>query len=78
MFLDLKTHENLETELRYLEEYHKKIPVIVIGNKSDKFNEMVSEPYFSSKPFENCLFTTAKTGENVATLFEGLSKKLLC
>lgn len=71
------TYGNLESDLKYLD---KKVPGVlikVIGNKkdilsSDELDKVLNEVY--KKPD---VLTSAKTGENVETLFFNLAQSLL-
>lgn len=72
-----ETFEDLETEMDYLKTHFNTIPVCVLGNKKDKFNEGVSASFFETKRFKEVLFTSAKTGENVENAFLKLTKKIV-
>lgn len=72
-----ETYEHLEDEMDYLAKQHENVPVIVLGNKKDKFEEGVSADFFKTKRFEECLFTSAKTGEHVEESFLKLTKNIL-
>jgi len=72
-----ETYQDIESELKYMQEHHSNIPLQIIGNKSDMFNDTINKDYFSAEKFNNCLFTSAKTGENVEIAFQELSKNML-
>lgn len=72
-----ETYSNLEEQMDYLKEHFPKVPVLIFGNKCDKFETGVSKSFFGGSPFETCLFTSAKTGENVAEGFKQLTIKTL-
>lgn len=72
-----ETYLNLQEQLDYLDENFPQVPVLVFGNKCDKFDSEVSKTYFEKPLFEDCLFTSAKTGENVEEGFKQLTIKTL-
>lgn len=72
-----ETYANLMEQLTYLEEHFPNIPVVVFGNKCDKFESEISKSYFDKPQFEGCLYTSAKTGENVEEGFKQLTIKTL-
>lgn len=72
-----ETYRNLEEQLDYLKEHFPKIPVVVFGNKCDKFGSEISKSFFEKSPFNTCLYTSAKTGENVEEGFKQLTIKTL-
>ena len=72
-----ETYANLKDQLSYLNEEHSNVPVVVLGNKADQFGTTVSKEYFSTKEFEDCLFTSALKGENVDNAFVKLTKKII-
>ena len=72
-----ETYTNLEEQMDYLKNHFPEIPVVVFGNKCDKFNADISKSFFEKSPFESCLFTSAKTGENVEEGFKQLTIKIL-
>lgn len=72
-----ETFENIEEEMNYLKAHFNEIPVCVLGNKKDKFEEGVSASFFETEKFKEVLFTSAKTGENVENAFQALTQKIL-
>ena len=72
-----ETYANLESEMEYLKKNFSKVPVIIFGNKADKFGTEVSKSFFEESQFKECLFTSAKTGENVEEGFTQLTIKTL-
>lgn len=72
-----ETYANFVEQMSYLEEHYPNVPVVVFGNKCDKFDTGISKSFFERAPFENCLFTSAKTGENVEEGFKELTIKTL-
>lgn len=72
-----KTFENIESDFRYLKSLMPNLVVKLVGNKKDmlsktELNEMLQK--FSIKP--NFL-TSAKTGENVESIFHALGENLI-
>ncbi len=72
-----ETYANLEAQIDYLKEHYPDVPFKTIGNKADLFGTSVSKEFFNTKPFEDCLFTSALTGENVENVFVQLTKKII-
>ncbi len=72
-----ETYDNLEEQMNYLKEHFPKTPVVIFGNKCDKFDTGISKSFFDGPPFETCLFTSAKTGENVEEGFKQLTLKTI-
>ncbi|UGU17535.1 GTP-binding protein [Sinomicrobium kalidii] len=70
------TYENLAADLEHLKSGYNDVPVLVVGNKSDlvtKTHLRENKKYFDQAHY----FSSAKTGENVETLFEELTQKLI-
>lgn len=72
-----ETYTNLKEQMDYLKEHFPKVPVLTFGNKCDKFDNEISKSFFERPAFEDCLFTSAKTGENVEEGFKQLAIKTL-
>ena len=72
-----ETYENLESEINYLTENHTNIPFCLVGNKSDLFTNEFSQSFFKDKIYEDCHFTSAKSGNNVESLFLDIATKML-
>lgn len=72
-----ETYENINSELTYLAENYPDVPVSLAGNKTDLFNNEFSEDFFKEEPFKECFFTSAKSGDQVAAMFNGIAKKML-
>lgn len=72
-----ETYENIESELNYLTENHTNIPYCLVGNKADLFTNEFSQDFFKDPVFEECLFTSAKSGDNVDSLFMDIATKML-
>ncbi|MBC9797480.1 Rab family GTPase [Sinomicrobium weinanense] len=70
------TYENLAADLEHIRSNYNDVPVLVVGNKSDlvtRAHLRENKQHFSLAQY----FSSAKTGENVETLFEDLTKKLI-
>lgn len=72
-----ETFQNIEKEFEYLATKFPTTPVCLVGNKADQFNERLTKEFFKEDHFKNCFFTSAKTGENVDSLFEKIASKTL-
>lgn len=72
-----ETFENLTEEMDFLKENYSKVPVTVVGNKSDLITSEHVEEFFKQDAFKDCEFTSAKEGENVENVFLKLTKQLL-
>jgi len=72
-----ETYSNLKEQLEYLNQHFPKIPVVVFGNKCDMFDSEISKSYFEKPLFKDCLYTSAKTGENVEEGFKKLTIKTI-
>ncbi len=71
-----ETFENFESEVEELNTKYPEVPVIVIGNKEDLLTPVTKE-YFSQTEFDNILFTSALSGENVEKAFLDLTNKMI-
>ncbi|MFX1392338.1 MAG: Rab family GTPase [Promethearchaeota archaeon] len=76
------TLENLEEWVILLRTYNKKLPIMLIGTKTDLIEElMVEDEYILSFVEEHNFFdyikVSSKTGENVNIVFENLLRNLL-
>lgn len=72
-----ETYDNLGVQMDYLKEHFPGIPSVIVGNKSDKFDTEISRSFFETEHFNQCLFTSAKTGDNVEKTFNILTKNIL-
>ncbi|MBL4664008.1 MAG: GTP-binding protein [Flavobacteriaceae bacterium] len=72
-----ETYENLNDELAYLRKHFEEVPVCLVGNKADLFTSEFTESFFKDTSFENCFFTSAKSGNNVETIFSDIGIKML-
>ncbi|EDM45535.1 hypothetical protein SCB49_06997 [unidentified eubacterium SCB49] len=72
-----ETYKNLEEQVDYLKNQFPAIPVMIFGNKCDKFGDEISKSFFENAPYNQSLFTSAKTGENVEEGFKQLTIKTL-
>ncbi|GHC43178.1 GTP-binding protein [Ulvibacter litoralis] len=71
-----ETFQNLAEEMDFLKENYSKIPVAVVGNKSDLITSEHVEDFFKQEPFKDCEFTSAKEGDNVENVFLKITKQL--
>lgn len=72
-----ETYEDVQAEMDFLEHHHKEVPVCLVGNKSDLFTDEFNRDFFSSEVFNNCYFTSAKTGDKVEDLFLDMAERTL-
>jgi small GTP-binding protein len=72
-----ETYEDIGSEMNFLKEHHENVPVCLVGNKSDLFTEDFTKDFFTDEVFDDCHFTSAKTGDNVEALFLDLAKRTL-
>lgn len=69
-----ETFENLDGEMKFLSENYPDIPICIIGNKSDLIASENVKEFFKQDKFKDCVFTSAKNGENVENVFEIITK----
>lgn len=68
-----ETYITLEKELLFFEENYPTIPVKVVGNKKDLVSEkIINEKQLHAKALTH-IYTSAKTGKNVETLFNDVA-----
>ncbi len=72
-----ETYEDINSEMEYLDEHFKDIPINLVGNKADLFVDGFSRDFFKEDIFKDCYFTSAKTGEQVEEMFEKLAVKMI-
>jgi len=72
-----ETYDNLESEIEYLTENHADTPFCLVGNKSDLFTDEFSQSFFKDEIYKDCHFTSAKSGDNVDSLFSDIASKML-
>ncbi len=71
-----ETFKNLKSELSFLSENYKNIPVKVVGNKVDLVNKAYLTQHTGTfKPLVE-FFVSAKTGSRVESLFSKLAREL--
>jgi small GTP-binding protein len=73
----IHTYQNLNEELRFIDENYSKIPVFTVANKVDLINVDEFKQKTIEKSFTIDYFCSAKTGENVELVFEKLASQLL-
>lgn len=64
-----ETFENLNAEVSFLNDNYPNIPVCNIGNKTDLITSEEVKAFFKQENFKDCIFTSAKSGENVENVF---------
>ena len=72
-----ETYENINDELAFLQQNFPNVPVCLVGNKADLFTSEFTESFFKDSQFENCHFTSAKSGDHVEVMFFDIAKKML-
>ncbi len=64
-----ETFANLDEEMVFLETNFPSIPIQLVGNKKDVIENTERMSFFETPEFSKCMFTSAKTGEQVEGLF---------
>lgn len=72
-----ETFEEIASEMAFLNKNYPNIPVKLVGNKIDLAEAYLKEKIFHTSEFEDCVFTSAKTGLNVEEMFLQLTQKML-
>ena len=71
-----ETFDNLASEKEYLEDNFPLVPGCVVGNKKDLIEQDNIENVIKEKTFENSIFASAKTGDNVERIFLEIVTKI--
>ncbi len=71
------TYQNLAENIEYLQKMVKHAVVKIVGNKKDKLSTEQLVEINAQLPMPLSIMTSAKTGENVESLFQELGKDLL-
>jgi len=71
------TYANIADEMKFLEKKLPKAKRIIIGNKVDLTSEEDRKKIVDSLPVECEFLSSAKTGENVETMFRKLAESLV-
>lgn len=71
------TFENLTDQISDLRKLLPGVPVICLANKSDLLSENFRENIRKEIGDQKLLFSSAKTGENVQTAFEEITKEIM-
>lgn len=71
------TFENLENDIDYLKGQYANVPLKVVGNKADLVTKSYLKEQKNTFGVTPDYFTSAKTGDNVETLFTTLAKELV-
>lgn len=70
------TYQNLERDIAYLRKLAPKATIKIVGNKRDLVSEEQLQQIFSVLDLPANIVTSAKTGENVDTLFYDLATEM--
>jgi len=71
------TYKNMEVDMNFLQGKLPGVLVKIVGNKKDLVSKEQIEQVKEDLPKVADIFTSAKTGENVETLFSELAKELM-
>lgn len=71
------TYGNLAQDIEYLKSVNKLTTIKIVGNKKDLIEEEAMEKLLKEIPLPVDLFTSAKTGENVDTLFHDFALEMV-
>lgn len=71
------TYKNLEKDLQYLNSIISGGVIKIVGNKLDLIDTTKKEEIIKEVPVPIDIFTSAKTGENVESMFSLLGKELV-
>jgi len=71
------TFGNLKQDIDYLKSINKLTTIRIVGNKKDLISEEALEALAKEISLPIDLFTSAKTGENVAKLFEDFAVNMI-
>ncbi len=68
--------ENLEHDIAYMKKIIPPIPFVLVGNKTDLVDEAEMARIKEIVPHNDYIYSSAKTGENVESIFTSLVKKM--
>ncbi|MEO0332253.1 MAG: ADP-ribosylation factor-like protein, partial [Bacteroidota bacterium] len=71
------TYQKLDTEILNLQKYLPDVPMLIVGNKKDLFNEKERADIVKQLPLVPFALSSAKTGENVDAIFTELAKRMV-
>ncbi len=71
------TFNNLESDVKFIRELLPDCVLMIVANKKDLISDDKLQEMASSSPLKWDFATSAKTGENVESLFESLGGRLL-
>lgn len=71
------TFDNLSENLDHLKSNYPEVPIELVGNKVDLFNDGELDEFLGKNGLDNITATSAKNGTNVEELFEKLANSLL-
>ena len=71
------TFENLTAQISELRKLLPDVPLICLANKSDLLSDTFRENIRKEIGDQKLLFTSAKSGENVQTAFEEITKEIM-
>ncbi|MEL7145137.1 MAG: GTP-binding protein, partial [Bacteroidota bacterium] len=71
------TYENINEQITEIRKTVQEVPLICLANKSDLLNDSSRQEIAKAVGDREILFTSAKTGENVESAFESLTKQMM-
>ncbi len=71
------TYKEIDQHISELRVTLPEAPLIKLANKSDMLTDAMKSDLKKEIDFEEVLFTSAKTGENVETAFENLTREMI-
>ncbi|NER18031.1 Rab family GTPase [Spongiivirga citrea] len=71
------TYESINEDLTYLKGLLPNVPMHLVGNKVDLIDLPELKKILTKKNIDCKYFASAKTGDNVETIFESLGKQLI-
>ncbi len=72
-----ETFENIGAEIAYLKKEYSNVPFSIAGNKVDLMQAQSLKDFFEKEEFKDCIFTSAKEGENVEKIFFDIAKQMI-
>ena len=72
-----ETFANIARDIEYLNHKLPNVPIKLVGNKKDLLSQDELLAIWENSPAPISIFTSAKTGENVAELFTSIAEELV-